>query len=123
MKRIGFLFAAVLAVAFIGACSDEESDSTPSSSSKTSSVTSAPASTSQQTQSTSQQTQSASPAPGLPGSDTSDCEGTVCTNPNHGAGPNPDENGGAVMPNPNGDGSQVPCEGTVCTNPNHGAGG
>ncbi len=50
------------------------------------------------------------------------CEGSVCTNPNHGAGSDPAENGGAVMENPNGDGSDVPCEGTVCTNPNHGAG-
>ena len=50
------------------------------------------------------------------------CEGTICTNPNHGAGPNPEENGGAVMPNPNGNGESVPCEGTICTNPNHGAG-
>ncbi|SLI35670.1 Uncharacterised protein [Mycobacteroides abscessus subsp. abscessus] len=50
------------------------------------------------------------------------CEGTICTNPNHGAGPDPAENGGAEMPNPNGDGGQVPCEGTICTNPNHGAG-
>ncbi|ORV07783.1 hypothetical protein AWC04_02955 [Mycolicibacterium fallax] len=50
------------------------------------------------------------------------CEGTICTNPNHGAGTDPAENGGAEMPNPNGDGSEVPCEGTVCTNPNHGAG-
>jgi hypothetical protein len=50
------------------------------------------------------------------------CEGTICTNPNHGAGDNPADNGGAVMPNPNGDGSSVPCEGTICTNPNHGAG-
>ena len=50
------------------------------------------------------------------------CEGTVCTNPNHGAGDNPEDNGGEVMPNPNGDGSEAPCEGTVCTNPNHGAG-
>jgi hypothetical protein len=49
-------------------------------------------------------------------------QGTVCTNPNHGAGDDPSENGGAVMPNPNGDGSTVPCEGTICTNPNHGAG-
>lgn len=32
------------------------------------------------------------------------CEGTICTNPNHGAGDNPEENGGAVMPNPNGGG-------------------
>lgn len=50
------------------------------------------------------------------------CEGTICTNPNHGAGPDPEGNGGAVMENPNGDGSVVPCEGTICTNPNHGAG-
>jgi hypothetical protein len=50
------------------------------------------------------------------------CEGTICTNPNHGAGEDPADNGGAVMPNPNGDGSVVPCEGTICTNPNHGAG-
>lgn len=49
-------------------------------------------------------------------------QGTVCTNPNHGAGDDPEGNGGAVMPNPNGDGSAVPCEGTICTNPNHGAG-
>ncbi|MGA5534648.1 hypothetical protein [Mycolicibacterium nivoides] len=32
------------------------------------------------------------------------CEGTICTNPNHGAGDNPEENGGAEMPNPNGAG-------------------
>jgi len=51
-----------------------------------------------------------------------DCEGTICTNPNHGAGTDPSENGGAEMPNPNGDGSVVPCEGTICTNPNHGGG-
>ena len=50
------------------------------------------------------------------------CEGTICTNPNHGAGTDPDDNGGVEMPNPNGDGSAVPCEGTICTNPNHGAG-
>jgi hypothetical protein len=50
------------------------------------------------------------------------CEGTICSNPNHGAGTDPNENGGAVMPNPNGDGQAVPCEGTICTNPNHGAG-
>lgn len=50
------------------------------------------------------------------------CEGTICTNPNHGAGADPNENGNAVMPNPNGDGQSVPCEGTICTNPNHGAG-
>ena len=50
------------------------------------------------------------------------CEGTICTNPNHGAGEDPADNGGAEMPNPNGDGSAVPCEGTICTNPNHGAG-
>jgi len=67
----------------------------------------------------------AAPAPG--GNNTEpNCsgpdQGTVCTNPNHGAGDDPSENGGAVMPNPNGDGSTVPCEGTVCTNPNHGAG-
>lgn len=40
------------------------------------------------------------------------CQGTICTNPNHGAGTNPQENGG--------DTSQ--CQGTICTNPNHGAG-
>lgn len=51
------------------------------------------------------------------------CEGSVCHNPNHGAGNDPAENGGTVMENPNGDGQSVPCEGTVCTNPNHGAGG
>ncbi|MUL67263.1 hypothetical protein BOO86_22505 [Mycobacterium sp. CBMA 234] len=51
------------------------------------------------------------------------CEGSICTNPNHGAGSDSQQNGGAVMPNPNGDGSNVPCEGTICTNPNHGAGG
>lgn len=51
------------------------------------------------------------------------CEGTVCTNPDHGAGTDPQQNGGAVMENPNGDGSEVPCEGTICTNPNNGAGG
>lgn len=50
------------------------------------------------------------------------CEGTICTNPNHGAGTDPRDNGGIEMPNPNGDGSAVPCEGTICTNPNHGAG-
>lgn len=50
------------------------------------------------------------------------CEGSICHNPNHGAGSNPSENGGAVMPNPNGDGSDVPCEGSICHNPNHGAG-
>ncbi|MEV0669256.1 hypothetical protein [Mycobacterium sp. NPDC050441] len=49
-------------------------------------------------------------------------QGTICINPNHGAGDDPSENGGAVMPNPNGDGSYVPCEGTICTNPNRGAG-
>lgn len=33
------------------------------------------------------------------------CEGTICTNPNHGAGDNPDENGGAQVPAPaDGDG-------------------
>ncbi|MFC9786666.1 hypothetical protein [Rhodococcus sp. NPDC127528] len=51
------------------------------------------------------------------------CEGTICTNPDHGAGTDPQANGGAVMENPNGDGSAVPCEGTICTNPNNGAGG
>lgn len=51
------------------------------------------------------------------------CEGTICTNPDHGAGTDPQSNGGAVMENPNGDGTDVPCEGTICTNPNHGAGG
>jgi hypothetical protein len=50
------------------------------------------------------------------------CEGTICTNPNHGAGTDPEENGGAEMLSPEGDGSVVPCEGTICTNPNHGAG-
>lgn len=50
------------------------------------------------------------------------CEGTICTNPNHGAGTDPKENGGSDMQNPNGDGQDVPCEGTICTNPNHGAG-
>ncbi|WP_236715652.1 hypothetical protein [Mycolicibacterium phlei] len=50
------------------------------------------------------------------------CEGTICTNPNHGAGTDPEDNGGAEMLSPEGDGSVVPCEGTVCTNPNHGAG-
>lgn len=50
------------------------------------------------------------------------CEGTICTNPNHGAGPDPEDNGGAEMPNPDGDGSVVPCEGTICTNPNYGGG-
>ncbi|MFD4467265.1 hypothetical protein ACFWPA_03120 [Rhodococcus sp. NPDC058505] len=50
------------------------------------------------------------------------CEGTICTNPDHGAGTDPQENGGAVMENPNGDGEAVPCEGTICTNPNNGAG-
>ncbi|MCV7192201.1 hypothetical protein H7I02_05225 [Mycolicibacterium brumae] len=50
------------------------------------------------------------------------CEGTVCTNPNHGAGSDPEENGGADMESPDGSGETVPCEGTVCTNPNHGAG-
>ncbi|MFI6429447.1 hypothetical protein [Rhodococcus oryzae] len=51
------------------------------------------------------------------------CEGTICTNPDHGAGTDPQQNGGAVMENPNGDGTAVPCEGTICTNPNNGAGG
>ncbi|WP_037176205.1 hypothetical protein [Rhodococcus sp. UNC363MFTsu5.1] len=51
------------------------------------------------------------------------CEGTICTNPDHGAGTDPQQNGGAVMQNPNGDGTDVPCEGTICTNPNNGAGG
>lgn len=32
------------------------------------------------------------------------CEGTICTNPNHGAGDNPEENGGADVPAPDGDG-------------------
>jgi hypothetical protein len=50
------------------------------------------------------------------------CEGTICTNPDHGAGTDPQQNGGAVMENPNGDGTVVPCEGTICTNPNNGAG-
>ncbi|TQF74086.1 hypothetical protein FK531_05390 [Rhodococcus spelaei] len=51
------------------------------------------------------------------------CEGTICTNPDHGAGTDPQQNGGTVMQNPNGDGTVVPCEGTICTNPNNGAGG
>ena len=50
------------------------------------------------------------------------CEGTVCTNPNHGAGSNPQENGGAVIQNPQGGNAVAPCEGTICTNPNQGAG-
>lgn len=50
------------------------------------------------------------------------CEGTICTNPNSGAGTDPQENGGTDMENPNGDGTDVPCEGTICTNPNNGAG-
>jgi hypothetical protein len=50
------------------------------------------------------------------------CEGSICSNPNHGAGTDPGDNGGAMMPNPNGDGSAVPCEGSICSNPNHGAG-
>lgn len=49
------------------------------------------------------------------------CEGTICTNPNHGAGDDPAENGG-LMEDPDGSGDLVPCEGTICTNPNHGAG-
>ena len=36
------------------------------------------------------------------------CEGTICTNPGHGAGPD--------------DGDAAECDGTICTNPNHGAG-
>ena len=50
------------------------------------------------------------------------CEGTVCTNPDHGAGTDPQENGGAVIQDPQGGNVVVPCEGTICTNPNHGAG-
>nr|WP_296773699.1 hypothetical protein [Rhodococcus sp. (in: high G+C Gram-positive bacteria)] len=50
------------------------------------------------------------------------CEGTICTNPNSGAGTDPQENGGTDMQNPNGDGTDVPCEGTICTNPNNGGG-
>ncbi|WP_238072617.1 hypothetical protein, partial [Rhodococcus zopfii] len=46
----------------------------------------------------------------------------ICTNPNHGAGSDPQGNGGAVMQNPQGGTGTVPCEGTICTNPNHGAG-
>ncbi|WP_241563755.1 hypothetical protein [Mycolicibacterium brumae] len=46
------------------------------------------------------------------------CEGSICTNPNNGAG----DEGGYWIPNPNGDGTYVPCEGSICTNPNHGAG-
>ncbi|WP_299563084.1 hypothetical protein [uncultured Mycolicibacterium sp.] len=50
------------------------------------------------------------------------CEGTICTNPNHGAGTDPADNGGAEMLSPDGSGELVPCEGTICTNPNYGAG-
>lgn len=50
------------------------------------------------------------------------CEGTICTNPNHGAGTDPQSNGGAVMQDPRGGTASVPCEGTICTNPNNGAG-
>ncbi|BBY54889.1 response regulator [Mycolicibacillus koreensis] len=48
------------------------------------------------------------------------CEGTICTNPNHGAGQDPEnadspDNTDPESPDPD-------CEGTVCTNPNHGGG-
>lgn len=51
------------------------------------------------------------------------CEGTICTNPDHGAGTDPQDNGDTGMENPDGSGDVVPCEGTICTNPNNGAGG
>jgi len=56
------------------------------------------------------------------GNNTVPCEGSICTNPNHGAGNDPAENGGAVMQDPRGGNNSVPCEGSICTNPNHGAG-
>nr|WP_264078425.1 hypothetical protein [Mycolicibacillus parakoreensis] len=45
------------------------------------------------------------------------CEGTICTNPNHGAGEDPEgvDNTDPELQDPD-------CEGTVCTNPNHGGG-
>ncbi|ORW99201.1 hypothetical protein AWC30_16920 [Mycolicibacillus trivialis] len=56
------------------------------------------------------------------GNDYVPCEGTICTNPNHGAGEDP-ECEGTICTNPNhGAGEDPECEGTICTNPNHGAG-
>lgn len=61
-------------------------------------------------------------APSNAGDSSVPCEGPVCTNSDHGAGANPQENGGAVIQDPRGGTAVVPCEGTICTNPNHGAG-
>ncbi|ORI27822.1 hypothetical protein [Rhodococcus erythropolis] len=66
-------------------------------------------------------------AGGSPATPTADnpsvpCEGTICTNPDHGAGTDPQGNGGTVIEDPQGGNAVVPCEGTICTNPNHGAG-
>lgn len=111
------------------ACSDDEQSPQPATTTFTSVVTStqpAPAAEpSQPAPSNSVRTKpGAAPqeTPSNSGNSSAPCEGTICTNPNHGAGSNPQENGGAVIQNPQGGNAVAPCEGTICTNPNHGAG-
>ena len=123
MIRKLFAAAAIGALAlFPAACGDSDSTApTTTTATPTTTTTTAPTTTTTTVPST-----PAASVPTVPGG-TGDgsvvpCEGTICTNPNHGAGPDPEGNGGDVMENPNGDGSVVPCEGTVCTNPNNGAG-
>ena len=121
------VFIAALAL-LSTACTDDEKSPHPASTSNTvSSTQPAPADTepAQSDPSAGIRTKpGAAPQVTSPNSDSPavPCEGTICTNPNHGAGSNPQENGGAVIQNPQGGTGTVPCEGTICTNPNHGAG-
>ncbi|MFF2087284.1 hypothetical protein ACFVVM_26220 [Nocardia sp. NPDC058176] len=125
MRRFPFIVA-IAAVALLGAgCSDDSPTAPATTTTTTAPETTETAPHEQHTTPNEQPipvpptTVSMMPNPNGDGSQVP-CEGTICTNPNHGAGPDPEENGGHEMPNPNGDGSEVPCEGTICTNPNHG---
>jgi len=125
------VFIAAIAM-FSTACSDDEESPRPATSTTSvtaTSVTSTPQSSAEPLQPA--PSASVRTKPGAAGSQitpsndnhpSAPCEGTICTNPNHGAGTDPQENGGAVIQDPQGGNAVVPCEGTICTNPNHGAG-
>ncbi|WP_182348921.1 hypothetical protein [Tomitella gaofuii] len=107
MKKTLTLFALIGVLATGAACSSGDSGTRPTTTpAVTSTTTSAPTTTPAPTSAAVNGRQSHAP-------------GAVSNTPQKQRHP---ASGGAVMPNPNGDGSTVPCEGTICTNPNHGAG-